>query len=97
MSLALECSHLTLCFDDRAIFQRKGRLANEAAEIRKQLSSGSDAEKEALVQSALEEVFDSVLEALLRSAAAGAELLEMQEVCTEPRLCCLGYTYKLPL
>lgn len=63
-----------------SFFQRKGRLANEAAEIRKQLSSGRDAEREALALSALEEAFDSVLEALLRSAAAGAEFLETREV-----------------
>lgn len=70
-------------------------MANEAAEIRKQLSSGRDAEKEALVQSTLEEVFDSVLEALLRSAAAGAELLEMREVCTESQRYRFGYKFLL--
>lgn len=62
------------------VFQRKGRLANEAAEIRKQLSHGRDAEREALAQSTLEAVSDSVLEALLSSAVAGVELLAMQEV-----------------
>lgn len=61
-------------------YQRKSRLANEAAEIRKQLSRGSDMEREALAHSALEGAFESVLEALLRSAVAGAEMMEMREV-----------------
>lgn len=62
------------------VFQRRSRLANEAAEIRKQLSRGRDMEREALAQSALDEASESVLEALLRSAVAGVELLEMREV-----------------
>lgn len=67
----------------RRVFQRRGRLANEAAEIRKQLTRGRDTEREVLALSALEEASDSVLEALLRSAVAGVELLEMREVRPE--------------
>lgn len=62
------------------MFQRRSRLANEAAEIRKQLSRDRDMERESLAHSALEKASESVLEALLRSAVAGVELLQMREV-----------------
>ena len=67
-------------FPPTYIFQRKSRLANEAAEIRKQMSRARDMEREAFAQSALDGASELVLEALLRSAAAGVELLEMREV-----------------
>lgn len=62
--------------------QRRGRLANEAAEIKKQLLHCRDKEMEALVKPVLEAASDFVLEALLVSAAARVELLELREVST---------------
>ncbi|CAN0287228.1 unnamed protein product, partial [Ectocarpus sp. 12 AP-2014] len=60
--------------------ERRGRLANEAAEVRRQLSRGRDVEIESLAQSAVDVASGSVVEALLRSAVAGAEVSEIQEV-----------------
>lgn len=64
----------------RRRIQRRDRLANEAAEVKRQLSRGRDVEMESLAQSALDVASGSVVEALLRSAVAGAEVLETQEV-----------------
>lgn len=62
------------------LVQRRGRLANEAAEIKRQLLHVREAQEQILAEPALEAVFDLVVEGMLRSAAAGVELLAIQEV-----------------
>ena len=57
-------------------------MANEAAEVRTQLVHEREQKEDLLAEPALDAVFDSVIEAMLRSVAAKAELMAMQEVRT---------------
>lgn len=57
-------------------------MANEAAEVRKQLVHEREQKEDSLAEPALDAAFDSVIEAVLRSVAAKAELVAMQEVRT---------------
>ena len=58
-------------------------MANEAAEVKKRLVHEREQKEDLLAEPALDAASDSVIEAVLRSAVAKAELMTMQEVRTE--------------
>lgn len=66
-----------------ADMQRRSRLANEAAEIKRGYELEREMAEQKIVAPALDAAFDAVAAATLMSAAAAAELLEAQEVRNE--------------
>lgn len=57
-------------------------MANEAAEVRQRLVHEREQKEGLLAEPALDVASDSIIEAVLRSVAAKAELMAMQEVRT---------------
>lgn len=57
-------------------------MVNEAAEVKKRLVHEREQKEDLLAEPALDAASDSVMEAVLRSVAAKAELMAMQEVRT---------------
>ncbi|CAM9339893.1 unnamed protein product, partial [Laminaria digitata] len=60
--------------------ERRSRMANEAAEVRQRLVHEREQKEDLLAEPALDVASDSVIEAVLRSVAAKAELMAMQEL-----------------